>query len=89
MCAYKIKYGILISENVIFTLLVIKLVLISVPTIYLSYCYNPTATHKILESRPMGKKYLQFYADLFCLSEPVFMIYTIYSWIGLVIHFSY
>ena len=41
-------------ENVIFTLLVIKLVLISVPTIYLSYCYNLIATHKILESRPWG-----------------------------------
>ena len=37
-----------------FTLLVIKLVLISVPTIYLSYCYNLIATHKILESRPWG-----------------------------------
>ena len=40
------------NKNVIFTLLVIKLVLISVPTIYLSYCYNLIATHKILESRP-------------------------------------
>ena len=41
-------------QNVIFTLLVIKLVLISVPTIYLSYCYNLIATHKILETRPWG-----------------------------------
>ena len=37
----------LCTQNVIFTLLVIKLVLISVPTIYLSYCYNLIATHKI------------------------------------------
>ena len=46
------------DKNVIFTLLVIKLVLISVPTIYLTYCYNLIATHKILESRPWGPQKL-------------------------------
>ena len=42
------------SKNTIFTLIVIKLVLISVPTMYLSYSYNLIATHKILRTPNLG-----------------------------------
>ena len=41
-------------KNTIFTLIVIKLVLISVPTMYLSYSYNLIATHKILRTPYLG-----------------------------------
>ena len=43
-----------IPKNTIFTLIVIKLVLISVPTMYLSYSYNLIATHKILRTPYLG-----------------------------------
>ena len=42
------------DKNTIFTLIVIKLVLISVPTMYLSYSYNLIATHKILRTPYLG-----------------------------------
>ena len=51
---YDLDLDVKVTQNTIFTLIVIKLVLISVPTMYLSYSYNLIATHKILRTPYLG-----------------------------------
>ena len=68
---YHFNCQILVHKNVIFTLMVVKLVLISVPTIYLSYCYNLIATHKMFGIQTLGPS--EMVAMSIVTDRPIFM----------------